>query len=245
MLSPALGMNPLIAPMYLPTILNHIKDHLASWYAYSVFELGTEATGEDIGDVLKAIKDPDDKRAFDAMLAEASQTVVQQAGNVFASLPPVIQQAQQVMQSLAPQPPMDPNTQAAMEQLKLQAQQIQQRAQSDAQRMQLDAAKTQQQAQTDQAKLQLDAAKTQQQAQNDQAKLQMDQAKLQLDAQQEQARLASAQQIEQIENQRKLSEMQVRQAMNTQDNLTAMELAKLEVETGERFGVSTGTGINP
>jgi threonine dehydratase len=26
---------------------------------------------------------------------------------------------------------------------------------------------------------------------------------------------------------------------------TAMELAKLEVETGERFGVSTGTGINP
>ena len=245
MLSPALGMNPLIAPTYLPAILNHIKDHLASWYAYSVFELGTEATGEDIGDVLKAIKDPDDKRAFDAMLAEASQTVVQQAGNVFASLPPVIQQAQQVMQSLAPQPPMDPNTQAAMEQLKLQAQQIQQRAQSDAQRMQLDAAKTQQQAQTNQAKLQLDVAKTQQQAQIDQAKLQIDQAKIQLDAQQEQARLAGDMAVEQQENQRKQAEMQVRQAMNTQDNLTAMELAKLEVETGERFGVSTGTGINP
>jgi hypothetical protein len=245
MLSPALGMNPLIAPTFLPSILNHIKDHLASWYAYSVFELGTEATGEDIGDVLKAIKDPDDKRAFDAMLAEASQTVVQQAGNVFASLPPVIQQAQQVMQSLAPQPPMDPNTQAAMEQLKLQAQQIQQRAQSDAQRMQLDAAKTQQQAQSDQAKLQVDQAKLQQQAQIDQAKLQMAQAKMQLDAQQEQARLVGDMQVEQQENQRKQAEMQVRQAMNTQDNLTAMELAKLEVETGERFGVSTGTGINP
>ena len=245
MLSPALGMNPLIAPTYLPAILNHIKDHLASWYAYSVFELGTEATGEDIGDVLKAIKDPDDKRAFDAMLAEASQTVVQQAGSVFASLPPVIQQAQQVMQSLAPQPPMDPNTQAAMEQLKLQAQQIQMRAQTDAQRMQLDAAKTQQQAQTNQAKLQLDVAKTQQQAQIDQAKLQIDQAKIQLDAQQEQARLAGDMAVEQQENQRKQAEMQVRQAMNTQDNLTAMELAKLEVETGERFGVSTGTGINP
>ena len=227
MLSPALGMNPLIAPTYLPAMLNHIKDHLASWYAYSVFELGTEATGEDIGDVLKAIKDPDDKRAFDVMLAEASQTVVQQAGNVFASLPPVIQQAQQVMQSLAPQPPMDPNAQAAMEQLKLQAQQIQMRAQTDAQRMQIDAAKTQQRAQIDQAKLQID------------------QAKLQLDAQQEQARLAGDMAVEQQENQRKQAEMQVRQAMNTQDNLTAMELAKLEVETGERFGVSTGTGINP
>ena len=53
------------------------------------------------------------------------------------------------------------------------------------------------------------------------------------------------QQAEQQETQRKLAEMQVRQAMNTQDNLTAMELAQLEVETGERFSVSTGTGINP
>jgi ABC-type transport system involved in cytochrome bd biosynthesis fused ATPase/permease subunit len=47
------------------------------------------------------------------------------------------------------------------------------------------------------------------------------------------------------ETQRKLAELQVRQAMNTQDNLTAMELAQLEVETGERIAVSTGTGINP
>ena len=246
LMSPALGMNPLIAPTFIPAILNHIKEHIAMWYASSIFDLGTEATGgKDLGDLLKELKTGDDRRAFDGMLAEAAQIVAQEAGNVFAALPPVIQQAQQVMQSLAPQPPMDPNTQAAMEQLKLQAQQIQQRAQSDAQRMQLDAAKTQQQAQTDQAKLQLDAAKTQQQAQNDQAKLQMEQAKLQLDAQQAQAAIASAQQIEQVENQRKMAEMEVRQAMNTQDNLTAMELAKLEVETGERFGVSTGTGINP
>ena len=64
-------------------------------------------------------------------------------------------------------------------------------------------------------------------------------------SQQEQARIALSQQVEQQETERKLAEMQVRQAMNTQDNLTAMELAKLEVETGERFGVSTGTGINP
>jgi hypothetical protein len=73
----------------------------------------------------------------------------------------------------------------------------------------------------------------------------MDQAKLQLDAQQEQARITLAQQTEQEETQRSMAEMQVRQAMNTQDNLTAMELAQLEVETGERFSVSTGTGINP
>ena len=245
MLSPALGMNALIAPTYLPVMLNHIKEHLAMWYAYSVFELGSEATGKDLGDMLKELKTPEDKRAFDGMLAEASQTVTQEAGNVFASLPPIIQQAQQALQALAPPPPMDPNAQAAMEQLKLQAQQIQQRAQADAQRMQLEGAKMQQQAQTQAQRMQVDQAKMQQQAQVEQAKLQLDQAKLQLDAQQEQARLAGDMQVEQQETERKLSEMQVRQAMNTQDNLTAMELAQLEIETGERFSVSTGTGINP
>jgi hypothetical protein len=245
MLSPALGMNALIAPTYLPVMLNHIKEHLAMWYAYSVFELGSEATGKDLGDMLKELKTPEDKRAFDGMLAEASQTVTQEAGNVFASLPPIIQQAQQALQALAPPPPMDPNAQAAMEQLKLQAQQIQQRAQADAQRMQLEGAKMQQQAQTQAQRMQADQAKMQQQAQVDQAKLQLDQAKLQLDAQQEQARLAGDMAVEQQETERKLSEMQVRQAMNTQDNLTAMELAQLEIETGERFSVSTGTGINP
>ena len=239
LMNPALGMNPLIAPTFIPAILNHIKEHIAMWYASSIFDLGTEAAGgKDLGDLLKELKTADDKRAFDGMLAEAAQIVAQEAGNVFASLPPVIQQAQQVMQSFAPQPPVDPSVQLAQAQLQAQAQRDAQRAQLDAQRLQLTAAQTQQKAQLDQAKLQQAAAA-------DQADLQMDQAKLQLDAQQEQARLASAQQIEQIENQRKMAEMQVRQAMNTQDNLTAMELAQLEVETGERFSVSTGTGINP
>ena len=239
LMSPALGMSPLIAPAFIPAILNHIKEHIAMWYAASVFDLGTEATGGvDLGDLLKQLKTPDDKRAFDGMLAEASQTVAQTAGSVFASLPPVIQQAQQVMQSFAPQPPVDPSVQLAQAQLQAQAQRDAQRAQIDAQRLQLTAAQTQQ-------KAQIDAAKLQQGAAADQQRAQIDAARMQQDAQQEQARIALAQQVEQQETERKLAEMQVRQAMNTQDNLTAMELAQLEVETGERFSVSTGTGINP
>ena len=220
LMNPAFGMNPLIAPTYIPVMLNHIKEHLALWYASSVFELGNEATGTDIGDMLKEIKDADEKKAFDAMLAEASQSVVEKADQVFASLPPVIQQAQAVMQQFAPQPPMDPSVQLAQAQLQAQAQRDQQRAQIDAQKLQLT-------------------------AQDSQQRAQLDSAKLQLDAQQEQARLAAEQQRQEAETQRKLAELQVRQAMNTQDNLTAMELAKLEVETGERIAVSTGTGINP
>ena len=220
MMNPALGMNQLIAPTLLPGMLNHLKEHIALWYATSVFELGNEATGEDIGDMLKDIRDPEAKRAFDAMLAEASQTVAAEAANVFASLPPVIQQAQQVMQQFAPQPPMDPSVQLAQQQMQAQAQRDQQRAAMDAQKLQLSAAESQQ-------------------------KAQMDAAKLQLDAQQMQARMAADQQRQEAETQRKMAELQVRQAMNTQDNLTAMELAQLEVETGERIAVSTGTGINP
>ena len=220
MMNPALGMNQLIAPTLLPGMLNHLKEHIALWYATSVFDLGNEATGKDIGEMLKEIRDPEAKRAFDAMLAEASQTVAAEAANVFASLPPAIQQAQQVMQQFAPQPPMDPNAQLAMQQIQTQSQRDQQRAAIDAQKLQLT-------------------------AQDAQQKAQMDAAKLQLDAVQAQARIEAEKQRQDAETQRKLAELQVRQAMNTQDNLTAMELAQLEVETGERIAVSTGTGINP
>ena len=220
LMNPVLGMNPLIAPTYIPAILNHIKEHIALWYASSVFDLGNEAAGVDIGDILKELKDTDEKQAFDAMLAEASQSVAQEATNVFASLPPVIQQAQAVMQQMMPQPPMDPNAQLAMQQMQMQAQRDQQRAAIDTQKLQLT-------------------------AQDAQQKAQMDAAKLQLSAQEMQQRAAEEQQRQDAETQRKLAELQVRQAMNTQDNLTAMELARLEVETGEKIAVSTGTGINP
>ena len=220
LMNPALGMNPLIAPTFIPAILNHIKEHIALWYATSVFDLGNEATGTDIGEMLKEIRDPEAKQAFDAMLAEASQTVAAEAANVFASLPPVIQQAQQLMQQFAPQAPVDPNVQLAQQQMQMQTQRDQQRAAIDTQKLQLT-------------------------AQDAQQKAQLDAAKLQLDAQQMQARMAADQQRQEGETQRKMAELQVRQAMNTQDNLTAMELAQLEVETGERIAVSTGTGINP
>ena len=220
LMNPALGMNPLIAPTFIPAILNHLKEHIALWYATSVFDLGSEATGTDIGEMLKEIRDPEAKQAFDAMLAEASQTVAAQAAEVFASLPPVIAQAQQIMQQFAPQAPMDPNVQLAQQQIQAQAQRDQQRSAIDAQKLQLT-------------------------AQDAQQKAQMDAAKLQLDAQQMQQRMAADQQRQEAETQRKMAELQVRQAMNTQDNLTAMELAQLEVETGERIAVSTGTGINP
>lgn len=219
MMNPALGMNALIAPAYLPVMLNHLKEHIALWYAASVFELGNETAGEDIGELLKQNKTPDDKRAFDRMLAEASQIVSQEATGVFQALPPIIQQAQQIMQQLAPQP-VDPAAQAAMAEIQQRTQAAQQKAQIEGQKLQMQAQESQTQAQIDAQKLQLDAAALQQKAQE-----------------------AAARQ--EGEDKRKAAELLARQQINTQDNMTAMQIANLEAVTGEKVGVSTGTGINP
>lgn len=51
--------------------------------------------------------------------------------------------------------------------------------------------------------------------------------------------------VQDQENARKEAELASRERMNEADNRTAKELATLEVVSDERFGVSTGTGINP
>jgi hypothetical protein len=220
MVNPALGMSPLIAPGLIPTMLGHIKEHIAWWYAVSVFDVGTETTGEDIGDMMKENKTPEDRRAFDRMLAEASQLVSDRAVGVFQSLPPAIQKAQQFMQQFAPQPQADPATQAAMAD-------IQARKDMAGQKAQLDGQKAQAQAQADQAQLQLD-----------QQDLQLKNAALQQKAQESAARQAA-------EDRRTQAELASRQQMNTEDNRTHMDIANLEAVSGQKTALSTGTGINP
>jgi chaperonin GroES len=89
----------------------------------------------------------------------------------------------------------------------------------------------------------------QQRAQMEQAKLQLQQQKLQVDAQTDaqksQEDLQKEQMRQRAENERTLVELDARERMNTADNDTAMRLAATELATGEKFAVSTGTGINP
>jgi hypothetical protein len=224
MTNPALGANQLIAPVYLPIILGHIREHLALWYASTVLHLAEETSGIDISEDMKKLKDPEAKRAFDRMLAEASQNVVSEAANIFEALPPVIAQAMQMMQQFAPQVPPDPRT--AIEGQKLQAQQ-----QRDQAQMQLDAQKGQMQ-------MQLEGQKMQAQAAQDQQQMALEAQKLQIEQQLEQLK-------QDREDARKSAELNARMTMNAQDNQTAMQLAQAELMSGERIAVSTGTGINP
>ena len=221
MTSPAFGMNPMIAPAYLPVMLNHLKEHVTLWYVAATVRIASEALGEDVAEAMKEIgKDNDARRALDQMLAEASTMVIEQGAAVFDALPPVIQQAQQLLQSMQPQQMQDPRLAIEGQKLQLQTQQMQQDAQME------------------QAKLQIDQQQTQ-------ADMQLEAAKLQQDAQEMQVRVQMEVQKQQAEDARKAAELQARIAMNTDDNRTAMELAAAEIASGERVAVSTGTGINP
>lgn len=224
LLNPMFGSNPLFAPTFIPGILNHIKEHVALWYASQVFDVSTEALGgDDLGEIMREMdkRDAKAKRALDRMLAEASKGVLAEGQQLFQQIPQIIQQAQQLLQQLQPQQPMqDPRLALEGQKLQLEGQKMQAQQQADAQRMQLE-----------QQKLQLDAQETQTDAQLEAAKMQQ---AIQIEMQRQQA-----------EDARKQAELQARLTANAQDNQTAMAIAQLEAATGEQVALSTGTGINP
>ena len=99
------------------------------------------------------------------------------------------------------------------------------------------------------AETQRRAAADQQKAQIEAQKLQAKQAETAQDIQAEiqklQARLEETRMREDREDQRAQMEIAARMKMNSDDNDTAKRLAALEIASGERVAVSTGTGINP
>ena len=211
--SPVLGGSFLMSGTYIPVILNHLKEHIALWYANHVFEVASSAMGRDISEVQREKGSPELKRGFDQMLAAASQRVVPDAAKAFSAIPQIVQQAMQVMQQMQGMGPQDPKTAAQM-------------------------AETQRKAAADQANIQVKQAELQLEAQKSQAGTQEQAAKMQQAAQREvlkQDRL----------DQRQAAELQVKMVTNREDNQTAKDIAAAEVLTGEKVGVSTGTGINP
>jgi predicted RNA-binding protein len=110
-----------------------------------------------------------------------------------------------------------------------------------------------QQVEAQAAKDQADAQYKQQKLQQDaQVKAQEMQTRNQENMQNIQARLAELQEElkkemlrQEAEDRRVQAQIRARLEMNESDNQTAKQLAALEVATGERIGVSTGTGINP
>ena len=105
-------------------------------------------------------------------------------------------------------------------------------------RMAAQRAETQRKAQADQAQIAVD-----------QARLQLEQAKMQLASAEKQQRQQDNMQRELIKqdrlDKRQAAELEVKLVTNREDNDTAKQIAAMEAITGEKVGVSTGTGINP
>jgi len=237
--SPMLGGSMLIAPQFIPIVMGHLKEHIALWYAATVVEMSNTVLGEDIGDLMDTMgTDPEERRSLDRMLAQAGAAAAQQSTQLFAKLPPIIQQAQELMKQFAPQPIQDPR-------VALEGQKLQQQAQRDQQQMQIEGAKLQ----ASQAEQQMQAQRDQQQMQLEAQRLQLQQVDQQqdnqLDAAELQVRLQIEQQRQMAEDARKAADLEARLSMNDSDNATAMQLAAAEISSGERVAFSTGTGINP
>jgi hypothetical protein len=253
MLNPTLGAGPLFAPTFLGPIVSHIKEHIALWYMQSTLELADSvADNVNLEEVGREDHTKADRQAYDRMLAEASTVVSEKAGEVFADMPPIIEQAQKMMQQYAPPPPMDPSQvamQTSQQQMQLEGQRMQLQTQRDQAKVQLDGQKLQQDAAITQAKMQMDGQKMQQDATLEAQKLALQQQLAEINAQMKQAEaqqdMAKVAMQQDREDERTAAEIQSRMAMNQADNQTAMTLAEMEALSGEKFSVSTGTGINP
>lgn len=216
--SPMFGQLQIITPNYVQVILPHIREHMVLWYVNQANEMSQGALapqGKKIEDLMKQ-KDPGVQQEIDKLLATISPELVEEANKVFAKLPPIVNAAVEVAKKYAPQP-VDPAVQVA---------QIQERIEDK----------------------KLEAKKLEVQ-QREEGSTQRTIAKEQSGQQKTEKQLASAEQIAQFKEQhadaRNLTDNEVRERMNQQDNLTAMTIASAEIEQDGNTALQTGGGINP
>ncbi len=221
---PMYGANPLMAPQAIPAILQNVKEHMLFYYGMQIFNLASDAAGQDINDFMQ-IKDAEVKTAFDQMLAAATQAAHPGFQKAFAQVPAVIQKAQALLKQFSPPPPVDPGVVA---QQKVQADQ-----QTSAQKLQLEATQMAQTNAIKQAELQQDGQQTQQE--------------LAVTAQGQAADRQKDQQIASVDNQTKLKVAggsdQTKLQTTQEDNTTAMEISAAQIQAGTKSQLKDGQGV--
>jgi len=210
--SPVLGASRIAAPTAMPVLLSHLREHMVLWYVSRMVDVASEAAGQPIAQ-LRVKASTEEKKAFDQVMAAASQSVVKEVNESLQALPPIIEQAVQMLQSMQPPNPNDPGTEVAKQEV----------------------ARKQAADQANAAIKQAELADRQQQRQ----------VQLSIEQQRQQSEMAREQMRQQAEDARNNADNQTRIFTNAEDNQTAKQLASLEIESGEKIGYSTGTGINP
>jgi len=111
-LDPTLGSNNLIAPKFVPQVLEHIKQHMMLWYTSQMTGYVTAGTNLKLGVYEDSKLAPEIDKAF----AVASDHVKLDTAEVFKGVMPALQQLGQLMQQFKPPaPPMDGEAQAVLQ----------------------------------------------------------------------------------------------------------------------------------
>jgi hypothetical protein len=148
---PMFGANSIMAPMFIPAALEHLRQHLMLWYTQSVRQYALKPAG------LDKVKYEDSKLAadIDRVVAVATQHVTLDAKEVLAPYMQIIQQMAQQAQQYQPKPPADAESQAILQASMAETQRRAARDQAD---IQLKQSQLQQDAIEQDKKQQFDAA---------------------------------------------------------------------------------------
>jgi len=157
--NPIFGGNPVIAPAFVPKVIEHLKQHLVLWYLGRMNGYVEKALGERMDDY-ELMNDP---KNADKLFAAASQHVLQDSDQTLKGIMPVIQQLMQLMQQFKPKPELPPDAQVLMQTSMAETQRRQARDQAEmglkdkelAARIQMDMQELQQKQQNDMEEMQL------------------------------------------------------------------------------------------
>ena len=202
-MDPMLGGSDLVNHAVLPTVLEHIKQHIALWYRNEVRRYATQGTNINLNtyDTKKSTE------VIDNLILQASRTVHLDAQRDLQAIMQSVNQLQQLMKvKMQPQPPqMDPAVQA-----QIQAQ------------MQIAQAETQRKSQNDQLTAQIKQATLQAQVQENTQELQLKHSTLMAQMQEQQDELQAK--ITEAEKDRGVDI-----AMNAENNLTQERIKSAEL----------------
>jgi len=131
---PLYGSNPIMAPTFLPAVLEHLKQHLTLWYLNQMDGYTSAALDRpfNITKIEPVI------REAQKLLAAAGQHVHQDSAEQLSELGPVIQQALEMVQKMKAQQPLDPSIQALVQTQMAETQRKTAKDQADAQLKQQD-----------------------------------------------------------------------------------------------------------
>ncbi|MGA0129344.1 MAG: hypothetical protein ACO3I1_08700 [Burkholderiales bacterium] len=106
-----LGANPLIAPSFIPKVMEHLKQHIGLWYLTRMNGYVQKSMGRKL-DPYEMIDDPKDA---DRLFAMASQHVSMDAAETLQGITPIVQQIVELSKKYKQQPNLTPDGRVLME----------------------------------------------------------------------------------------------------------------------------------